>query len=124
LSASAAVRTFWSLALGGALIGLLGLLMEPAVRLGSMRWSDGLLLVYLGLCSSALTFWLMQRATQVLTPGAITAYGYLVPFVSMLVLFLRVPQSLGWIWLPGSLMVLLAIALLLRHDAGDDSTRA
>ncbi|GED23121.1 DMT family transporter [Halomonas halmophila] len=124
LSASAAVRTFWSLALGGALIGLLGLLVEPAVRLGSMRWSDGLLLVYLGLCSSALTFWLMQRATQVLTPGAITAYGYLVPFVSMLVLFLRVPQSLGWIWLPGSLMVLAAIALLLRHDAGGGSTRA
>ncbi|MCW4153573.1 DMT family transporter [Halomonas sp. 18H] len=117
LSASAAVRTFWSLALGGALIGLLGLLVEPAVRLGTMRWSDGLLLIYLGLCSSALTFWLMQRATQVLTPGTITAYGYLVPFVSMLVLFVTLPASLSWVWWPGSLVVLATIVLLWRHDA-------
>ncbi|SEN48767.1 DMT family transporter [Halomonas caseinilytica] len=124
LPASAAVRTFWSLGLGGILIGALGVAMEPVSRFSAMVWSDALLLVYLGLFSSALTFWLMQRATLVLTPGAITAYGYLVPFVSMLVLFLRVPRSLDWAWLPGSLMVLVAIALLLRHDAGSSRPSA
>ncbi|WP_275286635.1 DMT family transporter [Halomonas elongata] len=118
LPASPAVRTFWSLGLGGGLVGALGVLVEPVSRFSAMAWSDALLLVYLGVFSSALTFWLMQRATLVLTPGAITAYGYLVPFVSMLVLFLRAPQSLDWVWLPGSLMVLMAIALLLRHDTG------
>ncbi|GAA0637357.1 DMT family transporter [Halomonas beimenensis] len=116
LPASAAVRTFWSLALGGTLIGLAGLTVEPVTRLASMTWRDGLLIVYLGLCSSALTFWLMQRATAVLTPGAITAYGYLVPFVSMLLLFLETPSRLDWVWLPGSVLVVLAIALLLHHD--------
>ena len=120
LPASAAVRTFWSLGLGGVLIGLLGLAVEPVGRLATMSWRDGLLLVYLGLASSALTFWLMQRATAVLTPGAITAYGYLVPFVSMLLLFVETPSRLGWVWLPGSALVLLAIGLLLRHDPAAD----
>jgi len=116
LPESAAVRTFWSLGLGGLLVGLAGLAIEPVGRLAAMRATDLALLVYLGLCSSALTFWLMQRATAVLTPGVVTAYGYLVPFVSMLLLFLRSPQHIGWVWLPGSLMVLMAMALLMRGD--------
>lgn len=116
LPESAAVRTFWSLGLGGLLVGLAGLVIEPVGRLAAMRATDLALLVYLGLCSSALTFWLMQRATAVLTPGVVTAYGYLVPFVSMLLLFLRSPQHIGWEWLPGSLMVLMAMALLMRGD--------
>jgi drug/metabolite transporter (DMT)-like permease len=115
LAESAAVRTFWSLGLGGVLIGLLGLLFEPVGRLAVMSGRDLLLLVYLGLFSSALTFWLMQQATSVLTPGAVTAYGYLVPFVSMLLLFAQAPERIGWVWLPGSALVLAAIALLLRH---------
>ena len=77
---------------------------------------DLALLVYLGLFSSALTFWLMQRATAALTPGAVTAYGYLVPFVSMLLLFVQSPERIGWAWLPGSLAVLLAMGLLMRGD--------
>lgn len=115
LSESAAVRTFWSLGLGGVLIGGVGLVVEPVDRLATMSWRDGLLLVYLGLFSSALTFWLLQRATAALTPGAVTAYGYLVPFVSMLLLFLETPARLGWEWLPGSALVITAIALLLRN---------
>ncbi|MGM0785605.1 MAG: EamA family transporter [Pseudomonadota bacterium] len=115
LAESAAVRTFWSLGLGGVLIGLLGLAIEPVARLATMRLGDAMLLVYLGLFSSALTFWLLQRATAVLTPGAVTAYGYLVPFVSMLLLFIETPARLGWEWLPGSLLVLAAIALLMRQ---------
>ncbi|WP_043488515.1 MULTISPECIES: DMT family transporter [Halomonas] len=116
LASSAAVRTFWSLALGGGLIGALGLAIEPASEIAAMGMRDALLLVYLGLGSSALTFWLMQRATAVLTPGVVTAYGYLVPFVSMLLLFARSPQHIGWVWLPGSLAVLVAMALLMWRE--------
>ncbi|MFC3285599.1 DMT family transporter [Litchfieldella rifensis] len=116
LSPSAAARTFWSLAIGAVLIGSLGLMFEPVGRLARMTARDALLLVYLGLFSSAMTFWLLQRATAVLTPGAVTAYNYLVPFVSMLLLFIRQPGQIGWAWLPGCVLVLTAIALLLRRD--------
>lgn len=116
LSPRASLRTFWSLLTGGALIGLLGLIWEAPLALARMTLSDGLLLVYLGLFSSGMTFWLQQRATAVLTPGAVTAYSYLVPFVSMLLLFAQQPQQISWHWLPGSLMVLAAIVLLLRRD--------
>ena len=51
-----------------------------------------------------------------LTPAAVTAYSYLVPFVSMLLLFMSQPHRIGWHWLPGSLFVLLSITLLLRRD--------
>lgn len=118
LPESAAVRTFWSLALGGLIIGLLGLLIEPLSGFATMRWLDFALVVYLGLFSSALTFWLMQRATAVLSPGTVTAYGYLVPFVSMLLLFATAPEQFGWHWLPGSALVLIAIGLLLRQGGG------
>lgn len=117
LSPRAGLRTFWSLLVGGGLIGLLGLIGESPSDLAGMTVGDAALLVYLGLFSSGLTFWLQQRATAVLTPAAVTAYGYLVPFVSMLVLFVREPQHIGWEWLPGSLLVIAAIVLLLRRDA-------
>ncbi|WP_254276376.1 DMT family transporter [Halomonas sp. 3H] len=116
LPASAAVRTFWSLGAGGVLIGLLGLAVEPLGVLATMSARDLALLVYLGLFSSALTFWLMQRATAALTPGVVTAYGYLVPFVSMLLLFVQSPARIGWAWLPGSLTVLVAMGLLMRRE--------
>ncbi|GGX85239.1 hypothetical protein GCM10007160_10740 [Litchfieldella qijiaojingensis] len=112
LSQSAAARTFWSLAIGALLIGLAGLGLEPVANLAVMTGRDALLLIYLGLCSSALTFWLLQRATAALTPGAVTAYNYLVPFVSMLLLFIQQPGQIGWVWLPGSGLVLMAMALL------------
>ena len=117
LSASAAVRTFWSLVAGGVLIGLLGLAMEPAQALSRMTVFDFLLVAYLGVFSSGVTFWLIQRGTGVLTPGTVTAYTYLVPFVSMLTLFATEPDTLGWRWLPGSVAVMLAIILLLRRSA-------
>lgn len=117
LPESAAVRTFWSLGLGGILIGLLGLVVEPVSRLATMTGQDILLLIYLGVFSSALTFWLMQRATSALTPGAVTAYGYLLPFISMLLLFIQSPERIGWVWLPGSLLVIIAMGFLIRRDA-------
>ncbi len=117
LSQYAAPRTFWSLLTGTLLIGSLGLLWETPGALATMTFTDTLLLVYLGVFSSGMTFWLLQRATAVLTPAAVTAYSYLVPFVSMLLLFMDQPQRVGWHWLPGSLLVLLAIVLLLRRDA-------
>ncbi len=115
LASGAGLRTFWSLLIGAMLIGLLGLLSEDAKALTRMRVTDTALLIYLGVFSSGMTFFLQQRATALLTPGAVTAYSYLVPFVSMLLLFVSHPQRIGWHWLPGSLLVLLAIALLLRR---------
>ena len=117
LSQRAELRTFWSLLTGSVLVGLLGLIVEAPQQLTNITLLDGLLLAYLGVFSSGMTFWLMQRATAVLTPGAVTGYSYLVPFVSMLLLFIDQPQRIGWHWLPGSLFVVLAIALLLRPDA-------
>ncbi|GHC34686.1 EamA-like transporter family protein [Aidingimonas halophila] len=121
LSASAAVRTFWSLAVGAVLIGLVGLGIEPVTALTEMTLSDALLLIYLGVGSSALTFWLQQRATAVLTPGAVTAYSYLVPFVSMILLFIRAPERIDWIWAPGAILVLGAVMLLIH--GGSDAPR-
>jgi len=118
LSANAAARTFWSLAAGGVLIALAGLAVEPVAAMARMRLGDFLLVAYLGVFSTGVTFWLMQRGTGVLTPGAVTAYSYLVPFVSMLVLFVTRPALIGWHWLPGSLMVVVAIVLLFRRGSG------
>ncbi|MDZ5698747.1 DMT family transporter [Chelativorans sp. M5D2P16] len=117
LSNSAALRTFWSLVAGGVLIGFLGLALESVQALARMTVFDFLLVAYLGVFSSGVTFWLIQRGTGVLTPGAVTAYTYLVPFVSMLILFVTEPDTIGWEWLPGSFAVILAIVLLLRRSA-------
>lgn len=116
LSGDAALRTFWSLVAGCIAIALLGLLLERPQDLARMSLSDLLLVAYLGVFSSGVTFWLMQRATAVLTPGTVTAYTYLVPFVSMVILFAQAPAHIGWQWLPGSAMVVLAITLLLRRN--------
>ncbi len=121
LSKQPAVRTFWSLVVGSIMIGLLGLSLESPARLSAMTLPDMLLLVYLGIFSSGVTFWLMQRATLVLTPGVLTSYTYLIPFASMLLLFVRQPESIGWHWLPGSLLVLLATSLLIRRDTATAS---
>ena len=117
LSQYAAPRTFWSLLTGSVLMGSMGLIWEAPQALSTMTFTDTLLLVYLGVFSSGVTFWLQQGATAVLTPAAVTAYSYLVPFVSMLLLFMGQAHRIGWHWLPGSLLVLLSIALLLRRDA-------
>ena len=123
-SGSAAVRAFWSLAVGAILVGTLGLLEEKPQELARMKLSDVFLLAYLGVLSTAGTFWLMQRAAAVLSPAATTAYGYAVPFVSMLLLFIVEPQRISWRWLPGAVLVLLAMALLLRRDTSESSARA
>jgi drug/metabolite transporter (DMT)-like permease len=119
LSPWAELRTFWSLFTGSVLVGLLGLIWEDPQHLTPLTLTDGLLLLYLGVFSSGMTFWLTQRATAMLTPAAVTAYSYLVPFVSMLLLFINQPQRIDWHWLPGSLLVVLAIALLLKRDAAN-----
>ena len=119
LSPSAELRTFWSLLTGSVLVALAGLVLEDTQQLISLTLTDGLLLLYLGIFSSGMTFWLTQRATAVLTPAAVTGYSYLVPFVSMLLLLVAQPQHIGWHWLPGSLLVVLAIALLLKRDVAN-----
>lgn len=116
LHARAIPRAFWSLCLGALASAMLGAFLETPgdlLRLGKGEW---LVLIYLGILSTSATFWLQQHATRLLTPAGITAYGYLVPFVAMLVAFATRPRLLDWAWLPGSLLVLLAMALLLRQD--------
>lgn len=116
LSPHAELRTFWSLVIGSGLVGLVGLMFENPAQLLAMTFLDSAVVIYLGLFSSGMTFWLTQRAAAVLTPGVVTAYSYLVPFVSMVLLFSEDVQRIGWHWLPGSLIVLLAIAMLLVRD--------
>ena len=116
LSRSPAVRTFWSLVLGGILVGALGLIDENPHALTRLSFVDACWLVYLGVISTGATFLLIQRATATLSPGSMTAYAYVPPFVSMVLLFITEPASISWRWLPGSLLVILAIALLLRAD--------
>jgi drug/metabolite transporter (DMT)-like permease len=116
LSPRAEIRTFWSLLIGSCAIASIALFTENPAELVSMNTRDFLIVTYLATFSSAFTFWLSQRATAVLTPGAITAYSYTAPFVSMLLLFISEPQQMGLRWLPGSLLVTLAIALLLSLD--------
>jgi len=117
LSERAGVRTFWSLLAGAVQIGVLGFIAEDPQRLMDLTPSDFLLLAYLGVISTGGTFWLMQRATAVLTPSEASAYSYAPPFVSMLLLFVTEPQNISWRWLPGAVLVFLAMALLLRRDA-------
>jgi len=117
LSHSATLRTFWSLLAGGVLIAGLGVSLEAPGNLSRMTATDLVVIVYLGVFSSGATFWLMQRATSVLTPAAVTAYTYLVPSVSIGLLLINQPDHLGWQWLPGCVLVLFAMTLLLRRDA-------
>ncbi len=117
LSTNAALRTFWSLIIGSALIGFLGLTLEPTSKLSAITLTDALLVSYLGIFSSGVTFWLTQNATAVLTPATVTSYSYLVPFASMLLLFYTSPDQFGWQWLPGSVLVIASIMLLLLHDS-------
>lgn len=124
ISKDAGTRTFWSLLCGSVLIGVFGLAVESPRLLAAMTFLDALVLVYLGVFSSAMTFWLQQRATNVLTPGAVTAYSYLVPFVSMLLLFVHQPKQIGWQWLPGVVMVVVAIYLLHATSRSDGSIQA
>lgn len=116
LDRSAAPRAFWSLFMGMVTSAALGSWLEQPGALWRMDRQELLILVYLGVLSTSATFWLQQHATRLLTPGAIAAYGYLVPFVAMLVLFVTRPALLDWRWLPGSFLVLTAMALLLRDD--------
>lgn len=116
LSKAALVRTFWSLLLGSLMMGIAGFFLEEPAGLLRMTGRDILLVAYLGVFSSGVTFWLLQRATSDLTPASVTAYSYLVPFVSMVVLFAEHPEAIGWRWLPGSILVVMGIAGLLLKD--------
>jgi drug/metabolite transporter (DMT)-like permease len=121
LSEQAGVRAFWSVVAGALQLGVFGVLTENARTLVHLTLSDLLLLAYLGVISTGGTFWLMQRAASVLTPSAVSAYGYAPPIVSMLVLFISEPQRISWRWLPGALLVMLAMTLLLRRHTARTS---
>lgn len=124
VSERAAVRAFWSLLLGAVLVGAIGVIEEKPQALAQLKLSDVLLLAYLGVFSTGGTFWLMQRATAVLSSAVITAYAYASPFVSMLLLFVTEPQTISWRWFPGALLVVIAMALLVLRNANSESTLA
>lgn len=117
LTTNAALRTFWSLSAGGILIGLIGLGLEPFEDLYRMTGRDFLLIAYLGIFSSGVTFWLVQRGTTDLKPSVVTAYTYLIPFVSMILLFFAEPDLAGWKWVPGSVAVIVAMRILIRRSS-------
>lgn len=116
LSPDPAARSFWSLAAGAAMMAAAAVATEPVGRLALLSWRDLLVLAYLALLSSAATFWLLQHATAALGPATVTAYSYVVALVSAALLLAADPAALGWHWLPGTVLSLLAIALLLRRD--------
>ncbi|MCJ9428059.1 DMT family transporter [Kordiimonas marina] len=117
LSPSSVVRAFWSLVAGAFLIAAAGLFLEPLALLSRLELRDVLLLSYLGACSTGATFWLLQRGAGALTPGTVTAYNYLVPCISLLATVLLRPVVIGFEWVPGSLLVITAIALLFHNTA-------
>lgn len=113
---SAAERTLGSLLAGAVIMGIAGVLIEPSGALMQFSSSDWIILIYLGLVSSGLTFWLTQRATATLTPAVVTAYSYLTPFVSLLLLLAQEPALIGWQWMPGSALIVATMTLLLLRD--------
>jgi drug/metabolite transporter (DMT)-like permease len=122
LPRSAAERTLGSLIGGAILIGAAGVVVESPAALRILSTSDWLIVAYLGLVSSGLTFWLTQRATETLTPSVVTAYSYLTPFASLLLLLAREPSLVGWRWVPGSGLIIAAMALLILRDMTSDKT--
>ena len=116
LSTSPAIRTSWSLAVGCVLIATLAVALEPVSLMAQASATDLLLIAYLGVFSSGATFWLIQSGTGALTPGVVTAYSYLVPFVSAGLLLANNPRSLGLQWLAGAALVAVAITRLMARD--------
>lgn len=112
LSASAANRTMYSLITGALLTLLAGIVIEPVTMLKHIELVDIGIILYLGIFSTALTFWLTQLATQSLIPAEVKGYSYLVPLVSLGMLLLFGKTEMDWMLLPGVLIVLSSIILL------------
>ena len=103
--------------LGGAFIGIIALITDW------QQWPqffekatciDYLLIIYLAIFSSFLTFWIMQKATLVLSPTQIMAYNFIVPVIPLILLWLTGLPQLNWIIVPGVLMVSFAMYLLAK----------
>ena len=115
----AAVRSAWGLLAGSISMAALGLILESPGDLGRVNFRDIFVLLYLGVFSSSLTFWLSQRAMLVLNPSEIVAYTYLVPLVSMLLLFVEDPTRIGLNQLLGVVLVLFCTASLLKRNRAE-----
>lgn len=115
---NATVRSAWGLLTASISMAVLGLILESPADLGQINFRDILVLLYLGVLSSSLTFWLSQRAMLVLNPSEIVAYTYLVPLVSMLLLFMEDPTRIGSSQLLGVVLVLFCTISLLNRSRG------
>ncbi len=116
LSQSAAARSVYSLLAGALLTSVAGISIEPVTMLKQIGLIDLAILLYLGIMSTALTFWLTQYATQSLLPAEVKGYSYLIPLVTLGLTWLLGNADLQWAMLPGGLLVLLSIVLLQRRS--------
>ena len=113
--ASPLLTTFWSLLIGGASIAMIATLsndIQWSVLFEKANIQDYLWILYLGVGSSAFTFFLMQKATLNLMPTQIVSYNFLVPVVSLLVIWFHFPDRIQPITLLGMGIVIAVIILL------------
>jgi len=115
-SEKALVRTIWSLFTGSIILGIAGIFLESPSNLAKINSSDVLLLVYLGVISSGVTFWLLQNAAKVMAPAKLQAYSYLVPFITMIVSMITSSDNMNSAWIPGSLLIIISITAILQGD--------
>lgn len=109
LPSNAVTRTAWSLLAGGSALAIAGLASEAPADLLNLQASDLAVVLYLGVFSTGLTFWLTQTATAALRPVEVQGYSYLVPLIPIFVQLLQAPAQVGALWLPGALLVALAL---------------
>jgi drug/metabolite transporter (DMT)-like permease len=113
-----AVTTFWTLACGSVWL-LLWLVLAEGGALSSSAWRnlelrDFLALAYLAAGATMATFYLTQRATQILGPTRAMAYNFLTPALVAGFAAATGSEALAWIVAPGVLLTLLALSGLLR----------
>jgi drug/metabolite transporter (DMT)-like permease len=113
--ASALLTSFWSLLIGGICIATIATLTDYSqwrYLFENASATDYLWILYLGVGSSALTFFLMQQATLSLVPTQIVAYHFLVPILSLMVAWYHYPEGIQWVTIPGLCVVIVAVILL------------
>ena len=109
------LSTFWSLFSGGAIMAAMVSLLDPAqwtTLLEQANAQDYVLLLFLTLLSTTLTFFIVQKATISLMPTQITAYNFLLPLVSLTYVWINQEIPFDWLILPGIALVLITLWLI------------
>ncbi len=116
---SAAYATFWILLCGGLELLLLAL-FELHWRLdwGNLDRSDLQATLYLSLCATCLTFWLLQYSLPLLGASTVMAYSYLTPSLVLLGNALLWRNSVAPAVWPGIALSLLALLAMSPLGSG------